>query len=109
MGNLKLVPAKKAIQDYKKASGDLIGTLDLMLYYVEQGTKFTLEYGDIDEPFYNSLESVLYDFKNLLQSKDEEYIDIFKERLLKLRKNSYWIGWGYGDSINDVVFDILES
>jgi len=30
-----------------------------MLTYVENGTQFTREYGDIDEPFYNSLDSVL--------------------------------------------------
>lgn len=49
---------RKAISDYKKASGDEVGVLDIMVYYVEMGTKFTLEYGDIYEEFYDSLESM---------------------------------------------------
>lgn len=40
-GKLQLAPAKKAIRDYKKATNDLLGTLDLMLTYVESGTEFT--------------------------------------------------------------------
>ena len=55
---LKLSMGRKAISDYKKASGDEVGVLDIMVYYVEMGTKFTLEYGDIYEEFYDSLESM---------------------------------------------------
>jgi len=33
-----------------------------MLHYVETGTEFTNTYGDIDEPFYNSLISMLNQF-----------------------------------------------
>jgi hypothetical protein len=32
-----------------------------MLFYAECGVSFTLEFGDIDEPFYNSVESVFSD------------------------------------------------
>src|SRR5713226_1488912 len=53
-GKLRLAEARKAIRDYRKASSDPIGTLDLLLTYVEYGTRFTNTYGDIDEPFYNS-------------------------------------------------------
>jgi len=46
---LSFVPVRKAISDYKKATGDLKGVLELMVYAVECGNDFTLEYGDIDE------------------------------------------------------------
>ena len=47
--------AKKIITEYRKSTGDLRGTLDLMLTYVERGHAFTNDFGDIDEPFYDKL------------------------------------------------------
>jgi len=56
-GKLRLGEARKAIRDYRKATGNLPGTVELLMTYVENGTEFTHEYGDIDERFYNSIES----------------------------------------------------
>ncbi len=58
----RLRDARRLIQSYRKATKDNLGTLDLMLHYVETGTEFTNTYGDIDEPFYNSLVSMLTEF-----------------------------------------------
>jgi len=52
----RLRDARRLIREYQKATSDISGTLDLMLHYVETGTEFTNTYGDINEPFYNSLE-----------------------------------------------------
>ena len=54
-GKLQLGEARKAIRDYRKATNNLGGTIDLLLAYVENITKFTREFGDINESFYNSL------------------------------------------------------
>jgi len=54
---LKLGEARKAIKEYWKATGDVSGKAELLMTYVEQGAEFTCDYGDIDERFYNSLES----------------------------------------------------
>ena len=59
MGALKLGEARKAIRDYRKATGNLPGTAELLMTYVENGAKFTHEYGDIDERFYGSVGSSL--------------------------------------------------
>jgi hypothetical protein len=50
--------ARKAVSDYKKVSASKFGLADVMLYYVEMGVQFTNAYGDIDEAFYNSMESM---------------------------------------------------
>jgi hypothetical protein len=50
-GKLKLAEARKAIRDYRKAAGNAAGTVQLMLTFVENGTEFTLDVGDIDGPF----------------------------------------------------------
>jgi hypothetical protein len=105
--DLKLGPARKAIRDYHKATSDLAGTLDLMLTYAETGTKFTNQFGDIDEPFYNSLESVLDDLaKRLKTSEGAEMYPRFRERLLKLARAAGYIGWGYGDYVTSTVKEL---
>lgn len=58
-GKLKLGEVRKAIRDYRRATRDVPGTAELLMTYVENGTRFTHEYGDIDERFYNSGETAL--------------------------------------------------
>ena len=62
MGDLKLGEARKAIRDYKKATGSIPGTTELLMTYVESGARFTQEYGDIGERFYSRVESALDDW-----------------------------------------------
>jgi hypothetical protein len=99
----ELSRGRKAISDYKKATDDPIGTLDLMVYYVERGTRFTVDYGDIDAWFYESLESMFYQIVKTLQRSDEETIDHFLPRLESIVHRAYNIGWGYYDTISDML------
>ena len=105
---LRFRDAKKVITEYKKATKDLRGTLDLMLTYVERGHAFTNDFGDIDEPFYNTLLNMFERFATELKMSParRELYDLFRSRLLKMRSTSE-IGWGYGDEIKDTV-DKLE-
>jgi hypothetical protein len=105
-GKLKLAEARKAIRDYRKATGNLTGTIDLMLTYVENGTEFTHEFGDINESFYNSLESVLNEMAQLLMREGKELYPRFRERIQRLATLADGIGWGYGDAVRDQVFQL---
>ncbi|HTV42306.1 MAG TPA: hypothetical protein VMF08_17175 [Candidatus Sulfotelmatobacter sp.] len=107
-GKLKLAEARKAIRDYRKATGNLEGTIDLMLSYVENGTEFTREFGDINESFYNSLESVLNEMAQLLMKEGSERYPKFRERVQRLATRADGIGWGYGDALRGQVYE-LES
>ena len=91
-GKLKLAEARKAIRDYRKATGNLTGTIDLMLTYVENGTEFTHEFGDINESFYNSLESVLTEMAQLLMREGTELYPRFRERIRRLATLADGIG-----------------
>ena len=106
--NPRFGDAKEVITEYKKATKDLRGTLDLMLTYVERGHAFMNDFGDIDEPFYNTLLNMSERFVTELKMSParRELYDIFRSRLLKMRATSE-IGWGYGDEIKDTV-DKLE-
>lgn len=101
--DVSLKNGKKAISDYKKSTKDLFGTIELMMFYVECGHKFTSEYGDIDEPFYNSLISVFDDIVKLIK-KHPEHKDTFYGRIKVIADDSRNFGWGY-----DEVYDIFTE
>ena len=105
-GKLKLAEARKAIRDYRKATGNLAGTIDLMLTYVENGTEFTQQFGGINEAFYNSMESVLNEMAQLLMREGREWYPRFRERVQRLTTLANNIGWGYGDAVRDQVYQL---
>jgi uncharacterized protein YicC (UPF0701 family) len=77
-----------------------------MLTYVENGTEFTHEFGDINESFYNSLESVLNEMAQLLTREGKELYPRFRERVQRLATLVDGIGWGYGDAVRDQVYQL---
>ena len=108
-GKLKLGEARKAIRDYKKATGNIPGTVELLMTYVENGVKFTNEYGDIDERFYNSMESALDELAAQLRGKARELYPDFRERLATVEQLTDGIGWGFHDFIADVVWQLEKD
>jgi hypothetical protein len=108
LGKLKLAEARRAIRDYRRATGNLAGTIELMLTYVENGTQFTREFGDINEAYYSSLESVLHEMTQLLLKDDPALYPQFRERIQRLDSHAVYIGWGYGDYLRDQI-GLLET
>lgn len=105
--NPRFRDAKKVISDYKKATKDQLGTLDLMLTYVERGHAFTNDFGDIDEPFYDRLINMLESFADEIKKSPRAH-DLyahFRQRLLKMDRTAD-IGWGYGDCVHDTVGEL---
>jgi hypothetical protein len=101
---LKLGEARKAIREYRKATSDMSGTLDLMMTYLEAGTGCTLEYGDLDEPFYDSLVSMMHGVeKILLDPRYHDLIHDFLPRLRQLEESADEIAHGYGDAVAESV------
>ena len=85
MGKLDLREARRSIREYQKSTADLAGTIDLLLSYVEADTQFTNSFGDIDEGFYNSLESALSDLTDLLHTPaGQPLYQRFQPRLAQL-------------------------
>ncbi len=107
---LNLKDARSAIHEYQRATSDSAGTLELMLVHVETGTKFTCDFGDIDEAFYYSLCSTLHDVKKLLLSEEGRPLyQQVKGRLVALARQADGIGWGYGDFVGDVVAELRQK
>ncbi|MEZ4661706.1 MAG: DUF6155 family protein [Caldilineaceae bacterium] len=100
---LNLRAARKALHDFKKACDDPALIADLMIYYVEQGVICTKNYGDIDERFYDSLESVYSAaIQTIVDTGDAEVAEHFRPRMAKIVRNTSGIGWGFHDALNDM-------
>ena len=108
--DVRLSEGRKAITEYRKAKGDTHGLLTLMLYYVRCGNDFTLEFGDIDEPFYSSMCSMVSQFCKLLINDGDE--NLAKEFLPLLEREFQRIdgkmGWGYADELGDKLMDLKD-
>ena len=100
---ISLKDAKKTLSDYKKATGDKIGLIDLMIYYVECGTDFLCEYGDMYENYYISLESVFDSALKFMKQYEDHEIEDFIYRLQEVVRKAGHMGCGYYDAISDMM------
>ena len=101
--HLKLKDAKQAISEFKKFEPTPKYLADLMLFYVECGVKFTNDYGDIDENFYNSIANMYEDALKLMKKKS--LLEIFIQRTDKVVTDTRGIGWGFHDELGDINFE----
>jgi len=100
---VRLSVARKAINDFRKVSISVFDTADIMIYYVEIGVLFTNEYGDIDEPFYCSMESM---YKSALKFIIKENLKLeFEKRCKKIVDDTDGIGWGFHDALSDMYYE----
>ena len=78
-----------------------------MLFYVEMGVAFTNQYGDINEPFYASMEVVYDDALKfiLLHGLREQY----NKRCRKIVSDTNSIGWGFHDGLSDMYHDVFDT
>ena len=100
---IRLRDGTAAISEYKRATGDLGGTVELMLEFVEAGTEQAADLGYGEDAYFAALERKV---KEIVQSVDA-LPDVAREpaiaRLIKLGEYQDVIGWGYGDFLGDVA------
>jgi hypothetical protein len=106
-GSARLSIARRAINDYKKVSRNLLGLVDLMIFYVEMGVRYTNEYGDINEAFYNSMESVYNGALKLITSNGLQ--DQYRTRCHKIVTDTHDIGWGFHDNLSDMYHTVFDD
>ncbi|CAN5311232.1 hypothetical protein BH23BAC3_BH23BAC3_36180 [soil metagenome] len=101
--------ARQVIQEYSKLLKDYPRQVaELQLYYVETGTDITNEFGDIDERFYSSMESMFASFCKHI-NKHPVHFNTFRGRLINLEAACEGIGWGYSDIMGDMIYDLVEA
>ncbi len=89
--------SRKVISDFKKISIHKKDVVELLLYRTEMMLEFTSEYGDIDEPFYNSLESSFAEACKLIHK--EQLQKYYRKYCQELVSKAYSFGWGVYDSL----------
>ncbi len=102
----KLSVGKKAISDFRKLKPSIESLVDLLLCYVENGVEFTREFGDINEAYYSSIESVFADSMKLIDKNGLH--ELFKLRADDVLKKTENTGWGFHDSLSDSYYDTYE-
>jgi hypothetical protein len=100
---IRISAARKAISQYTKATSDQEGTLELMVYFVECGTKCTVDFGDINEGFYSSMESMFESVLKALRRSKHEVVERVLPRLVAVRDAAAAVGWGYYDYLCDAL------
>lgn len=103
----KIGDAKKVVNDFKKLCLDEKLVIELMLYYVEMGVAFTNAYGDINESFYNNVES-MYEaiVKSINKHKNSEIFVSLRDRLKNVVDNTSEMGWGFHDVLEQYYAEI---
>jgi hypothetical protein len=72
---------------------------ELLVLGAEKGTQFTLDYGDIGESFYDSLERMFHDAVTHVAAMDPSVAEPWRERLKTVVNKTRHMGWGFYDAI----------
>lgn len=101
--NVSLSKARKAVSDYKKASGRPEELAELAVFYCECCKDFLDECGMEDESYFHSLvsmfEQALKTIRNLAPDLQEDFV----ERLEDVRTQSHDWGWGVNEQMHDLM------
>ena len=78
-----------------------------MVFYVERANQFTLDYGDMWEQFYLSVENMFERALKQLEEMEAAGIEIcpLRERLASVVASTSGIGWGYHDTLSDLYYE----
>jgi hypothetical protein len=100
---IRLRDATAAIAEYRRSTGDVAGTVDLMLEFVEAGTEQAADLGYGDEAYFTALERKVTDIVGLLGALADGDRAAAIERLVEVQACAESIGCGYGDFLSEVV------
>ncbi len=106
-GKARIAPVKKIIYGYKKATGDIIGTADLTLIFIEQFVKYCREYGGEADAKFVSLRIAMKELLKIVEICPA-IIDVLaiEERLDRVKIDASYFGYGVKDDISYLIDDI---
>jgi hypothetical protein len=95
--------AKKAIADYKAATGQSEGLAELMVFYCECAAGFSNSIGYEDGVYFDALMRIFEQALKLSVTLPVDQRDVLLDRLDDVRRISHDFGYGLGDGM-DVLF-----
>jgi hypothetical protein len=106
---VRVAEAKRLIRHYERATGDVGGTIDLLLTFVAAGTEQAADLGYGDEAYFRALVRALEAAVKMLPDLGADELAKASEELTWIRNRSRDIGWGFGDAVDDLTAAVLES
>ncbi|BDI06097.1 hypothetical protein [Sphaerotilus microaerophilus] len=97
--------AKKAIADYKKASGTAEGLAELTVFFCERASGFACDVGMDDETYLGALVRMFEQAMKAVAALPTDQQDSGWGRLAVVHKRSQHIGYGVGNDITDLFAD----
>lgn len=95
--------AKKAITDYKKASGTADGLAELMVFYCERASGFSCDVGLDDEAYLSALVRMFEQALKTVATLPETQRPALWSRLRIVRDCSHDIGYGVGEDMDALL------
>ena len=95
--------AKKAITDYKKASGTADGLAELMVFYCERASGFSCDVGLDDEAYLSALVRMFEQALKAVATLPETQRPALWTRLQMVRDRSHDIGYGVGEDMDALL------
>jgi hypothetical protein len=95
--------AKKAITDYKKASGTADGLAELMVFYCERASGFSCDVGLDDEAYLSALVRMFEQALKAVATLPETHRPALWSRLQIVRDRSHDIGYGAGEDMDALL------
>jgi hypothetical protein len=105
VASLDFTLAQKAIDNYRQASSDILGVLELQLDCIETATALMNQIGIGYAEFYEGLAGVLSNFASLLWQHPQLY-SRFAGRIQEIRQKSGHVGYGYSDYAFETLYDL---
>lgn len=103
-----LKKARDAVLAFSRIAQNAENAAELMLYHVECGVDFTCEYGDIDAPFYESIESMFSNFVTTVNHMDTaDYYQRNAERILGIIRKADDCGWDFPYTLMALYHEIV--
>ena len=101
--NTSVAKAKKAITDYKKASGAADGLAELMVLYCERASGFSCDVGLDDEAYLSALVRMFEQALKAVATLPESQRPALSTRLETVRDRSLNIGYGVGENMDALL------
>jgi sugar-specific transcriptional regulator TrmB len=98
---------RKNISNFKKVCSNNRQIVDLILYAVEQGVRYTNTYGDINENFYVNVGKLFIEAINHMI--DNEIAIEYIKRCDKIVDDTSEVGWGFPDVMDEIFIENLSD
>jgi len=107
--NASVAEAKKSIANYKKAIGHSDGLAELMVFYCERASGFSVEVGLQDEGYFDALVRMFEQALKAIADLPDSQRPALWSRLDAVRRISQNVGFGVGEDMDRLLAECARD